>query len=319
MSTTILKFFPDIVCFTTSDKTSGISTSEAQRVKEKNKNEADRKLKVLNNAKLYKKRIVSISSTTGQKTVTELDSDSKSFVKPEDFVEVSNVSTMYKTSAYYGSAINRLSEVSQQISQLTFEQVCEIIGQEIPTEPVFTNKVRQIVSCQENAYYNLERSEELFRYVKDQKTLTRISEFFRPVIEAEAQASIYGKQIHDSSLQKIVTYPQEIDSTQLSTESSIAFRQEYLGYDVKTFESIFLDFEIKHTEFQKLRNKYFKQIKDIVREELSIAQTEYSAEVDKFNKIKTEYQNEMNRLSALVAEVKQTLNKEFSALRIKTI
>lgn len=315
----ILHMFPFAQFILTLDKTVGVSSSEAQRLKEANKNEAEKLLTTLKSELFVAKR--EILAPTGN--ITETLGVLPNKVKPKDIEDVTaKVAELYSVSSKLGEAIKLKDKIITYLNGLTFvDDYLKYEGKTLPTFNLVLPAKKQAVTVNGSramdTYCAFDKAEDLISHAS-QELLIRFGETnVKAILEIEAQAAHYGKAIHPGSfLDNLSKAVKESAETVNSNASIMVIQKNVLAYEKKDFETTEKTLQDLYTKYQKQRNSLFKQLKDLARELDQEYAEEYGKASREYNIAYQKHQMEVKEIYDDADIAKGKLMKEAAALRI---
>jgi len=298
-----------------SDK--GVSMSQAQRDKEKIKNENEKLLEKLSykDSKIYNKQREIISENIVKESTVEGD-----LITVWDFNVLPDIAESNKLSAIYGNGIKTKNALQLAVSQLTNEKIAENFGIIIPTFQK-ARPQKEIVTLKPiDAYCSLEKIEELFEFAGS-KLIEKIGKFYFNGLEIEAKAAAYGKQVteKDCLIRKISKRERRGSVTTDKTNSMIVYETPVLGVDKDEFAQLEAEIMKNYETFQIERNSIMKQIKDIARETQRQCDVEYSNALTQYNQEYEIYSQKLEVAYSQCETIKTELLQEVTALKIRVM
>lgn len=292
----------------------GISSSEAQRQKESNKNLIDHKKHILeyNTDKLYDKyRAIISESTTRNEKVESIET-----INPSDFELLKEFAELNSKSAILGCSLKEKESIINFINELSYESIAGYFG---ITLPVFNRQYpkKNELPINIERYCAIEKVEELFKYA-NKELLDEIKEYYVEGMQVEAQAAVYGKYVvnEDSPLRLIVKSKPIINKSTFNSTNFIIESYERLNIDLNEFKQLEEELMEHYTSLQKRRNMIMKIIKDKARELVGKYETEYSKELQEYNKENKCYVAMLSEIQSQCNIIKNELLQEAASLKI---
>lgn len=310
----LIKLFPFVSVIFSED---GISSSEAQRKKEENKNWVEKQLEILkwDKNKVYK----TVREILSNGEVKTFDSFPLKSITIEDFNVLVQIAERNKESAIYGSGINRKEDLRKQVEALTNDEISKFFGIELPSFNKQSPVKKQASKHPSIDYYcNVDNLEQLFIHAS-QELIEKISTLYFKGLEIEAKAAAYGKQVteKDCMLRQISKAPQILERNVQNNNSMLVYETPVLYIDKEEFEKLEAKILAEYTEFQMERNSIMKQIKDIARELQRQYDVEYSNALTAYSQEYTKHTQQLNAGVALCEAKKTELLQEVAALKIR--
>lgn len=314
----LFKLFPLLSVIFTNDSSKGISLSEAQRIKENNKNKVEKMLNKLNNNEIYINKREIISNTS----VNITESTLPNIVKPEDFDCLSEIADLNSQSAWLGQAISYAEECRNNIKNFNehYETHANLLGltkpeftyQNITKKSIFNNSSSHTI----DTYCSLDSVESLLRHACEELLNDIEGDIVRKALSAEAKAAVYGKQLHNSSFIRKVMSAKEGKPTETSTQGLIIYNQQIPAYNSSTFEETEKEIQNQYDSYQKERNMYIKIIKDKARALDAKFESEYNSALKEQNLLFEKHQQESKEYYSKFNMIKAELQAELAALRV---
>lgn len=307
----IVKFFPIVAFIFSIEK--GLSSSEAQRRKEDNKNKTEKELKTLESPIYIEKREIFGSNGNYSENRKKLEYT----VKPENFSVIGAIANRNKENAWFGQALILKDNLRVKVGLLSQEEIAAAFGIEHPHFETKGIVQKRATLMNIDHYCELDKSEELIRNAS-MELLEKIGYAkIRELLELEAIASTYGKRVHsDSFLMKLERADFSVGKNSMSNESIIVNVVNVLAYNKNDFEAITEELREKYTEYQMQRNGVFKFIKDTARALERQYQEEYIKEQNQYYADHSVYQDELKLYKSKVEAIRTELLQEVAALRI---
>jgi hypothetical protein len=309
----LTKFFPYVeVVF----DVNGVSSSEAQRLKEDNKNKNQPILAKLSydQKKLYVDRNESLGDSF---SVTE--GSLLEVVKPTDFDELKNVAKRNSESAFYGFGVDRKAQLLKDIESLDYNTIATHTGL---YEPVFEK--RQIVRksstlCNMDSFCKLEKVEDLYNYSTKELIALLGNNHYTKAMQLEAQAAVYGNHVanSDSFLRKLNSATKTLKGREITLSDKFITITPILKVDKEDFMQKDTELMELYTEFQQQRNGLVKLHKDKARELQRQYDEQYSSELSEYNAKFAEYNQLCNLFNSKCETIKTQLTQEVAALKIR--
>lgn len=282
----------------------GISTSEAQRRKEKNKNDAEF---LLQNLQPNVDRCFSIKREilTGKRILpTYSECDNPHTVKDFDCLE--EVQNLYAESAIYGCSLGILAKVRKDITEISNEVLAEKLG----ISKTFQQPVKNSAVIGNIEYFcNMEKIEDLIPLC-DFELLRLVSHLYKEGLEVEAKAAVLGNQYtKKNSLLRRASVLSDEKMPDEKTDGLFVFTTRVVAIDKESFKKKGEEIAKEYTELQQRRNSIMKQIKDAARELELKYNHEYQAHLSR-------YHAEVKEFESMVQGVRLELLQELSSLKI---
>lgn len=293
----IFKIFPWLSVFFS---TTGISSSEAQRVKEKNKNESSFLLETLqySSDRVHSTRRLTVSASAQ----VESQTDPKNPHKIEDFDVLEQVIKLNQESAQLG-LIKFLEDIRVQIQ----EGPSVMLGNFFDIKKRVVEKPKALKATVSSIEYfcALDKVEHLIQGAGE-GLVAEIGHLFKEALIAEAKAAVLGNQYNNagSLLRRISSMPKQGLPEKTTLGDFILIETKELFLDKEEFKKKELEIGKAYDEAQMERNSFVKQIKDAARRldfEYKAAHQSYAKELAKADK---EFEDEITLLrSELLQEV----------------
>jgi len=279
----------------------GISSSEAQRRAEDNKNKNEKFLTRFNTSRpLYNStRIVHSFGVMKGTTNIEQKLEKDEILDLEDFGGLLGVGKLYGESARYKVAIKLLDNFRQDVqcgAKDTEIATYLDLGESKPAPYYTFQPGKSPINTDINTFTSRDRIEDLFINISCPDLMSKVGNLLEKALNHEAIASVLGKQLHSSSLiKKMMKARPKITS---NVTEGIKGHQYYdvqtLVYKSEDIENIYQWLEGEYTKHQKKRNSYIKQIKDAARTAV--------IEFDKAEKIRHQEESDAHRLEMLAVQ-----------------
>jgi len=298
----IFQVYPFLTVITAQE---GVSSSEAQRIKEQNKNEAAYMLLDLevNPERLYSTKRDILSATGVVNEISKCENPHTI----EDFKCLEKVQELYAESAVLGSGLKLLTTIREELSTMKVEDLATLLNMSK------TFIVPQLKSCLRNKYINSfceEDSVERLLLLSNTKLLEAVGHLFKKGLEIEAKAAVLGNQY--TKPDKLIRTISTLSNKQLpvkETANILVYTEKIVAVDKEAFKAYEESLASSYTELQKERNYIVKQIKDAAREIESQYNKEYQAQLNQYNADKKEFES-------MIEGVRLELLQEAASLKI---
>ena len=308
------KFFPYVeVVFSEN----GVSSSEAQRRKEDNKNKNTPLLAKLSFSldKLYvdKTECLGVDNSITETTLAEV-------ITPSDFDVLEDIAERNAESAMFGFGLNTKKNLLDSINTLSYDHIAHLMGFEKPNnKAVLPTKNNAIKVNNVSWFCTLEEVEELFIYSSKELLSLLGKDHYTKAMQLEAQASVYGNHvaIPDSFLRKLNAASKTLKPREVSLSNSLLRITPILKVNKEEFVEKDNELMVKYTEYQTQRNGLVKLHKDKARELQRQYDEQYSTELAKYNSAVVEYNNEVKLFESKCETIKTQLTQEVAALKIR--
>lgn len=278
------------------------SLSQAQRIKEDNKNKSEKILSDLHNVDLYNEVETVYTSNGITENIEKVDR-----VKPWDFDKLSDVAEKFAQSALLGYGIKTISNVREKLETMDIRILANKLGIELPEQPT-----KQLV-CPEgiNWYTDQNQVEVLFENLHP-TLIEQYIEHFPNALLKESSAAVYGKIVVNKSgfFRRLSKATKSIDGCSTTNQTIIIKNKQVLAYDKSEFEDKDNMLMNEYTNFQTSRNGIVKQLKDEMRELQVQFDSEYSLKLQ-------EYNSKVKEIYAEVEGQRSKLLKELASLKIR--
>ena len=283
----------------------GISSSEAQRLKEENKNKA---AYLLQNLEVKEERLYStkreILSNTGFQTDT-IGCENPHTVA--DFDCLKEVQELYSVSAILGASLKILDSVRDELSKMSVEMLAEKLGQSKTfIQPLLKTclKGKSI-----NNFCNEEKIEDLLQYAGTE-LVAATTPLFKKGLAIESSAAVLGNQYTKPGnlIRKVST----LSNKQLPDKEAggmLVYTYKIVAVDKEAFKEYEKTLAAKYTKLQQERNSIVKQIKDAARELEVKNMKEYQALLSQYHADKKEFES-------MIEGVRLELLQEAASLKI---
>lgn len=299
---TIFQIYPFLAVITGKK---GISSSEAQRIKEENKNEAAYLLQNLEvkEERLYSTKREILSSTGFQTNTTECENP----YTVANFDCLVKVQELYSVSAVLGASLQLLDNVRDELSKMSVEVLAEKLGlSKTFIQPILKTclKGKSI-----NSFCNEEKIEDLLQYAGTE--LVAITALlFKKGLSIEAKAAVLGNQYTkpDKLIRKVST----LSNKQLPDKESggmLVYTYKIVAVDKEAFKAYESILAADYTKLQQERNLIVKQIKDAARELEVKNMKEYQA-------LLNQYYADRKEFESMIEGVRLELLQEAASLKI---
>ena len=297
----IFKLFPflEVICNLT-----GTSISEAQRIKEQNKNEAEVLLQNLQPSedRLYftKREILSANGIS----TSYSQCDNPHTVK--DLECLDKVQKLYAESAVLGSSMALIEAARKDITEISIQNLAEKLGITLTfKQPLKKSSIIGTIDY----FCNCQKIKELIPLCGIE-LLNLISKIYKEGLKVEAEAAVLGNQYTKSNslLRRSSTL---MDKKLLDQETAgvIVYTTKVVAIDKESFEKKEKEIAAEYTKLQQARNSIMKQIKDAARELEILNNKEYQAQLSKYNA-------EVKEFESMVQGIRLELLQELSSLKI---
>lgn len=292
----------------------GITMSEAQRRKELNKNHNDKDLETLKGG-LYNERQLVISASKTRETTVSLTTRT---IKPENFNVLKAVAGRNQINAWLGQAINYRASLEQEIIMLDDEDIAEAFGFECPTRPSFFVPKKKSTKNDINRFCSLDKAEDLIRMASKEVLEEFGIQNISAMLAAEANAAVYGKQCNNSQswLRRLMSADQQTDGYDKKADGFLFKAFKVLRYKKSDFEAVEKEIMETYTEYQRKRNSYFKQLKDIARRVQMEYDAEYTKQLEEYQAADREYNNAYKIYSQSISDMRTKLVSELASYKI---
>lgn len=296
----------------------GISQSEAQRLKEANKNLIQPQLKEIefSEDKIYdtKREVI---SNTGIKDDVILAN--KILVK--DFEFLYEAGLKYGESAIYNNGIKTKEDLFKKIKNLSSQEIAKVAEINEPVDWRIENKAPIKESAVEgniDLYCDLDNIESLFAHASH-ALIYQVSSLYQEGMRIESQAGILGNQLTKEAtmLRKIMNAPAVLKGKQDANQSIIVEYTKVLAVDKEEFKSLYEEMMDNYTNLQMRRNSIVKQIKDAARKLQSQYDNEYSVASKAYNEAYRAYVADVQQFDAECEKIRTSLLQEVADLKIK--
>jgi hypothetical protein len=294
---------------------SGISQSEATRMKESNRNDVKPLLEKYeySDDKIYSinQRILSSAG------IKEELKQNNSLIKLSDYDNLEKIGVAHAQSAVLGSGLILKNTISKEINSIYNNELSIKLGIEIPAlynAPKPLKKNSTVCSLEK---YCEEKSVESLFSLASAELLNKISDLYFKALELEAQAAVYGKAVaNPNSLLRKLGLAKTVLKTDTITSTEFILEKEWLlKVNPEEFKKTDADIMEKYTSFQKETNSYIKRIKDFAREmqdeynaiylnELKLYNLEYQKKEAEFVQWENEMQLIKNQMQAELSKLK---------------
>lgn len=285
--------------------TKGISSSEAQRIKEENKNEAGFLMQDLEvkEDRLYSTKREILSGTGVNTNITDCANPHT----VADFDCLEKVQDLFAVSAVLGAGLKLLESVRDELSKMSVQALAEKLG----LERTFTQP--QLKSCLKNksinSFCNEEKIEDLLQYA-DTELVTATISLFKKGLPIEARAAVLGNQY--TKTEKLIRKVSTLSDKQLPDKEPggmLVCTYKIVAVDKTAFKEYEKTLAANYTKLQQERNSIMKQIKDAARELEVENMKEYQAQLNQFNADQKEF-------VAMIEKVRLELLQEAASLKI---
>lgn len=299
---TIFQIYPFLAVIT---GIKGISSSEAQRIKEENKNEAAYLLQNLEvkEERLYSTKREILSNTGFQTNTTECENPHT----VANFDCLVKVQELYSVSAVLGASLQLLDNVRDELSKMSVEVLAEKLGlSKTFIQPMLKTclKGKSI-----NSFCNEEKIEDLLQYAGTE-LIAITALLFKKGLSIEAKAAVLGNQYTkpDKLIRKVST----LSNKQLPDKESggiLVYTYKIVAVDKEAFKVYESTLAADYTKLQQDRNLIVKQIKDAARELEVKNMKEYQALLNQYHADRKEFES-------MIEGVRLELLQEVASLKI---
>lgn len=283
----------------------GISSSEAQRKKEENKNKATFLLEELipNNSRMYTK----VRETLSESGFNSVNSEVENPHLPEHFNILPQVQELYYQSAIFGAGLNTAVFIREEIEKMTAEDLGKSF--DIIFTQTSPNK-KKAVKTDITAFCNFDRIEDLLR-TSSLELVNELAPLFREGLILEAKAAVLGNQytINNSLLRTISKAPQIIEGKTIELANMVIYEKQVLNINKDEFAEVEKSISKEYESLQNQRNYIVKQIKDAAR----ALDLKYTQEYQKENQ---QYIADFKDFNTKIDILRTELLQEAAGLRI---
>jgi len=313
----IATIFPLASIIFTLEKEHSISSSQAQRLKEENKNKLAR-LESKFDGKIYETHRIVLGSRNNKPIITPISDK----ILASDFSAITTIAALKADNAWLGQAINYKEIVRNSLVSMTVDEVAEYLELDKPKftaiAPVMTSK-DNATKCDINSFCTFNKAEMLLRNSSLELLTAFGTSNIKTMLELESSASAYGSQIHnDSFLRSLSLASKEQDSETISNDAIIVLVKDVLAYDYeKDFQKTDESLQKSYNELQMNRNGLFKLMKDKARSLQRSYTLQFQKTMATYNTACLEHNKEIQKYTETVENYRTELLQEIASLRLK--
>jgi hypothetical protein len=295
----------------------GITSSEATRLAESNKNLVD-----LIKERLKQPHYKTVDTVFGANGKYDDEVYAGDKLSVESFNELKIVAECHRINAILRRGARLKNEYISKIEEMNNSELGRLFGMEYP---VFTGKVGRPLKksvflgrMTMDQFKELKKVDDMFDHAGPE-LYKMISKYYEPAIAHEAVSAVYGKQIHQGGwLRTLMNSSEVIDKDIVSSSNAVLIKRKLvLAYSKAEFEKLAKECDEKHTEEQKQRNRYVKLIMDAARDLDRKYTEEYNAAIREYNIANQKYADQTAEYNGKIDVLKTELIQEIADLKVK--